>query len=76
MMQHYLSEEKCRIKSVIQEIYVYLIIIILKIENLLLVSPEVTGSEQYIPRMLFIERGVDFSLPPESRGRRVVKYLP
>ena len=76
MMQHYLSEEKCRIKSVIQEIHVYLIIIILKIENLLLVSPEVTGSEQYIPRMLFIERGVDFSLPPESRGRRVVKYLP
>lgn len=74
-MQHYLYEEKCRIKSVIQEIYVYLIII-LKIENLLFVSPEVTGSEQYIPRMLFIERGVDFSLPPESRGRRVVKYLP
>ena len=68
MMPRYLYEEKCRIKSVIQEIYVYLIIIIFKIENLLFVSPEVTGGKQYIPRMLLLREVLTshFLLSPDE----------
>lgn len=55
-------------KAVIQEIYVYLIIIIFKIENLLFVSQKSLEVNTLSQGCFFIERGVDFCflLGPEE----------